>query len=69
MDSTADIAAELGSLAERVLDLSLDRLRAATESEPDERDRLIAEEKQLTRARRAIEKAAAILEGRTADDG
>jgi hypothetical protein len=58
-----EIAAELDSLAERVLDLSLDRLREATVSEPEDRDRLMAEEKRLTRARRAIEKAAYLLRG------
>ncbi|MGH9226618.1 MAG: hypothetical protein ACRD2W_23170 [Acidimicrobiales bacterium] len=56
-----DIAAELDSLAERILDLSLDRLREATASDPEERDRLMAEEKRLTRARRAVEKAAHLL--------
>ena len=64
MDSiadTADIAAELDSLAERILDRSLDVLRTATESEPEQRDRLIADEKRLSRARRSVEKAARLL--------
>ena len=67
MDSIAEIAAELEAIAERLLDLSLDRLREATASEPDERDRLMGEEKVLTRARRAVEKAATLLRGPDTD--
>ena len=69
MDSTAAIAAELDAVAERLLDLSLDHLREATASEPDERDRLMAEERVLTRARRAVERAAGLLRGPDGDDG
>ena len=67
MDSTADIAAELESIGDRLLDLSLDALREATAREPDDRDRLMEEEKRLTRARRAVEKAAVLL--RRGDEG
>ncbi|MHB8595044.1 MAG: hypothetical protein ACYDB3_12080, partial [Acidimicrobiales bacterium] len=47
-------------------DLALDRLREASSaagrgSEPD--PALVAEERRLTRARRAVEKAAALLRG------
>jgi len=58
-----EIAAELDAIAERILDRSLDLLRTATESEPAERDRLVDVEKRLTRARRSVEKAAALLRG------
>ena len=67
MDSTAEIAAELDSIAERLLDRSLDLLRQATESDPEERDQLMAGERRLTRARRAVEKAANLL--RSNEDG
>ena len=64
-----DIAAELDSLAERILDRTLDLLRQATSTDdPEERDRLVAEEKRLTRARRALEKAAVLLRDEESSD-
>ena len=57
-----DVRARLESLAEELADLALDRLREASDS-PEHRDRLVAEERRLTRARRAVEKAAALLSG------
>jgi hypothetical protein len=57
-DRLADIAEELG-------DRALDRLRsAAGDGDGDGRDAAVAEEKRLTRARRAVEKAVHLL-----DDG
>lgn len=53
-----DVRARLEGIAEELADLALDRLRQSVEgggAEP------AAEERCLTRARRAVEKAAAIL--------
>ncbi len=72
-----DIAERLSAIAEELTDLSLDRLRRASEAvrsgEGPDRS-LIAEEKRITRARRAVERAAAALGGPDApmagaDDG
>jgi len=59
-----DIVGRLGLIAEDLADAALDRLRrnaAAVRAggEPDED--LAAEEKRITRARRAVEKAAILL--------
>lgn len=67
-----DLADRLSAIAEEIGDLALDALReAATSAGADDgRDAaLLAEEKRLTRARRAVEKAAHILRGRAGDDG
>jgi hypothetical protein len=59
-----ELRARLEGIAEELADLALDRLRlAAGDPDPAERDRLVAEERRLTRARRAVEKAAALLDG------
>jgi hypothetical protein len=63
-----DVRSRLDSLAEELADLALDRLREAAEA-GDDRDRLLAEERRLTRARRALEKAASLLSDRADDDG
>ncbi len=55
-----DLTARLESIAEELADLALDALRRAA-ADPAERDRLVAEERRLTRARRAVEKAASLL--------
>jgi predicted nucleic acid-binding Zn-ribbon protein len=57
------LRSRLESLAEELADLALDRLREASES-ADARERLVAEERRFTRARRAVEKAAAVLDNR-----
>ena len=62
-----DVRARLESLAEELADLAIDRLRGAADS-PDDRDRLVAEERRLTRARRAVDKAANLLDPRSSDD-
>jgi hypothetical protein len=54
----------LDGMAEELADLALDRLRAAVDGNPD----AAAEERRLTRARRAVEKAAALLRPRDSDD-
>lgn len=59
-----ELAERLGAIAEELGDLALDRLHQASEQvsqggEPD--PELLAEERRLTRARRAVEKAAALL--------
>lgn len=58
-----ELAARLDGIGEELADLALDALREAA-SDPTERDRLVAEERRLTRARRAVEKAAALLQAR-----
>ena len=60
-----EIAERLTAIAEELADLALDRLRQASEElgaggQPD--PSLVAEERRLTRARRAVEKAAAVLQ-------
>lgn len=60
------LADQLGSIAEDLADAALDRLRRNTHvvragGEPD--PVLVAEERRITRARRAVEKAAALLGG------
>lgn len=65
-DTAQDIAERLETLSEELADLALDRLRAATaasgtgETPPPE---LVAEERRITRARRAVDKAATLLRG------
>ena len=55
-----ELAARLDSMAEVLADLALDRLRAATDPHaPD--PAAAAEERRLTRARRALEKASQLL--------
>ncbi len=59
-----ELADRLAALAEDLADLAIDRLRRAAEAarstgSPD--PALVAEEKRLTRARRAVDKAVALL--------
>jgi hypothetical protein len=66
-----DLAERLSAIAEELADLALDRLRDASalaryESGPD--PVLMAEEKRITRARRAVEKAATLLRAARATD-
>jgi hypothetical protein len=63
-DDLADVAERLRSLSETLADLAMDRLRRASESlhetgAPD--PALVAEEKRITRARRAVDKAADLI--------
>ena len=54
-----DLADRLDAIGEELADLALDRLRVALED--DGPQTAAAEERRLTRARRAVEKAAALL--------
>jgi len=61
-----ELAGRLGSIAEDLADAALDRLRRNADvvragGDPDQA--LVAEEKRITRARRAVEKAAVLLGG------
>jgi hypothetical protein len=62
----SDIAERLAAIAEELADLAIDHLREATAAvrsggQPD--PALTAEEKRITRARRAVEKAVQLLDG------
>jgi hypothetical protein len=68
-DELAEVAEELDRVAERLADLALDRLRLATDPDEAGGPEAAAEERRITRARRAVEKAAALLAPREdADD-
>lgn len=54
-----DLRERLRSVADDLADLALDRLRTAVEHE--DATALAAEERRLTRARRAVEKAISVL--------
>jgi hypothetical protein len=70
---TEDVAGRLGAIAEELADLAIDRLQEAQASvraggDPD--PALLAEERRITRARRAVEKAVSLLEpAGPVDDG
>jgi predicted ABC-type ATPase len=55
-----DIRARLEAIAEELADLAIERLRESIDAGGNE---LPVDERRLTRARRAVEKAAAILAG------
>ncbi|HZM54088.1 MAG TPA: hypothetical protein VFC03_03585 [Acidimicrobiales bacterium] len=66
MPGLDELADRLGAIAEDLADAALDRLRQNADTvrsggEPD--PGLVAEEKRITRARRAVEKAATLLGG------
>jgi len=68
----ADIAERLAGIGEELADLAIDHLREATAAvraggQPD--PALTAEEKRVTRARRAVEKAVQLLDGPGRDLG
>jgi hypothetical protein len=65
-DDTDAVAGQLHAIAETLADLALDRLRTAADSVrsgagPD--PELVSEERRITRARRAVERAAHLLAG------
>jgi hypothetical protein len=67
----AELADRLEALAEELADAALDRLRVVAEArrageEPD--PALVGEERRITRARRAVEKAAGLLGGSVGPD-
>lgn len=60
-----DLRERLRSIAEELADAALERLRAAVDL--DDPARVAAEERRLTRARRAVDKAVAVLSEGGAD--
>jgi hypothetical protein len=60
-DRLVEMGDRLSSLAEELADLALDRLRAAADPEDPGAVPAAAQERRITRARRAVEKAAALL--------
>lgn len=65
MQDVSDVVARLEAIAEELADRAIEVLREAVESGASARP---DEERRLTRARRAVEKAAALLDDRSADD-
>lgn len=65
MTTLEDVVARLGVISEELSDLAIDRLRESIESGDAE---AAAEEKRITRARRSVDKAAALLGGAISDD-
>ena len=67
-DRAEELADRLAALADDLADLALDRLRTAA-YDPDRPQAVAAanEEKRITRARRSVEKAAALLRGPGSD--
>ncbi len=60
-----DVRAQLRTAADGLADAAMDTLRAAMRSrDQDEINELKAKEKRLTRARRSVEKAVSMLDGR-----
>ncbi len=60
-----DVRAQLRTAADGLADAAMDTLRAAMRSrDQDEITELRAKEKRLTRARRSVEKAVSLLDGR-----
>ena len=55
------LAGELEAMAERLADLAFDRLRAAVDTNDPSARAAEAEERRLSRARRSVVRAAAIL--------
>jgi hypothetical protein len=66
MPDLDELASRLGAIAEDLADAALDRLREnadAVRAGGDPDPAVAAEEKRITRARRAVDKAAALLGG------
>ena len=60
-----DVRAQLRTAADGLADAAMDTLRAAMRSrDQEEITELRAQEKRLTRARRSVEKAVSLLDGR-----
>ena len=62
-DELSEIAGALTQIAEQLTDLAIDRLRAAMDGDDPSADESARLERRITRARRAVEKAAALLDG------
>ncbi len=71
LDGIEEVRSALEALEERLAELALDRLRQAAQAEAvaagEERDGWLAQERRLTRARRAVARAAALLRGEAED--
>jgi hypothetical protein len=65
-EQLAGIADEIDALAERLADRSLELLRAAVGDDAD--GEAAASERVVTRARRALERASALLRGTARDE-
>jgi hypothetical protein len=71
-EDLSEVAQRLSAISESLADLAIDRLRQASDvvragGEPD--SALVAEEKRITRARRAVDKAATLLGGSGSGSG
>ena len=62
-----EVAAEVRRLAEELADLALTRLRSAAAGDDADVAAATADERRITRARRSLEKAAALLDDHPAD--
>jgi len=69
MSDMQEIAAQLRNIEESLRDLAYDRLLLATEGEAKSQEsvRAAAEERQILKARRAIERAVQALDGLKSD--
>jgi hypothetical protein len=72
-DALVEMAGRLEGISEELTDMALDALRRVTSGDPDsaEAGEALAIERRIVRARRAVEKAAAVLQegGRGLDGG
>jgi hypothetical protein len=63
VEAMADVASRLEGMVEELTDIALDALRRGSQGDPDsaEAGEAIAVERRIVRARRAVEKAIAVL--------
>jgi hypothetical protein len=63
-ESLDDVASRLEAVVEELTDMALDTLRRGASGDPDsaEAGEALAEERRIVRARRAVEKAVAVLQ-------
>ena len=64
-----ELAAQLDRMAEQLGDLVIDQLRRAADPEDPGAPEALSLERRLTRARRAVDKASALLRGPREDFG
>ncbi len=69
MSELSAIQDRLSACAEGLADAAVDLLREAMRADDNSRAELIAREKRVTRARRAVEKAITLLQGSSSEDG
>lgn len=67
MNDLDEIVSALRSAGDQLADLAMSQLRQAIRAEPELQAVLRAAEKRLTRARRSVEKAISLLEGRDSE--